>query len=642
MLFKPKLSFQRKRPAALIYAVVFSSRFSVLLVLFLFTSFLVQPIHQAYANEAAAAEVEVVEEQPVAKDVAPQIVDTEAEQVTDEIEVTEDIESETVETISDNEEASDVDENIAPVTDEAPPATDEEIVIAATTTSDTTDEGVLSTATTSPDMVADVKAAEDDSSTSTQSSIHKDTNTTVTSSATTTDSATVKDSVTDSEEAASSTESTSGGGTDTNDDEEVVVPSDSEVEEVAETNQTSEELSENDVNDNAVSDIIEDDAEVSPESDETDLASTTEMVETEPDNTVEAQNLVTEDNYYQFSRQSCVAIGDGTFHCSVKTESGFDTNAVVYSELGENSNMEIFLRTSKGEVKQLTDNEFDDTSPHYDAESLQIVWQRLIDGRYQIILYDIKEEKENQLTFSRTNNMEPKVSNEGIVWQSWDGNDWEIMMFDGKYTDQLTDNLTQDIAPAINEGYVLWSVLGGDEQEARVYSLASGEVLNINGYEGGVIANPRFVLVYDTKYDNGDVVTQGFDPTTGLSAPIAAHPAENPVDIPDTDSTGETRALIQNKSSQKDELSLNTDKDVMGSTTPSTSDGLASTTKVTSETLDLTKPLESVASSTEEAPVNGQGTESGDILELTDYDLILLPGATSTNTDVATNTEPGT
>jgi hypothetical protein len=352
----------------------------------------------------------------------------------------------------------------------------------------------------------------------------------------------------------------------------------------------------------------------------------------------EAQVLVTEDNYYQFNRQACVAIGDGTFHCSVNTGVRMDMNAVVYAEMGEKLNMEIFLRSSSGEIEQLTSNDYDDTAPHYDAESRQIVWQRLIDDRYQIVLYDLEEGEERQLTFSRSNNMEPKVSDMGIVWQAWDGNDWEIMYFDGTFTDQLTSNSVQDVAPAIDDGYILWSVLGSEEQEAKVYSLASGEILNISGYEGGIIANPRFVLVYDTKFENGDIITQGFDPSTGLSEPIAAKAADDPIDIPDSDSTGETRALIQNKSSQEEEYDEGLTKKTpdVGSSSSSTA-----TSTVASEpdtTLNLANLSPSASTTDTESVDQATSTDiiDNDILELTDFDLIIVPQETVADESDAT------
>jgi hypothetical protein len=333
------------------------------------------------------------------------------------------------------------------------------------------------------------------------------------------------------------------------------------------------------------------------------------------------RQMVTEENYFQFSKQSCVAVGDGTYHCTTKDKVALDPDSAVYAEQDATGDMEIYMRTSKGDVKQITDNDFDDTSPDMDLASMRVVWQRLIDGRYQIISYDIEEREETQLTFSRTNSMEPKVAKEGVVWQAWDGNDWEIIFFDGKFTDQVTDNEIQDVTPVIEEGYVLWSLLGGEASEARVYSIESGEMMTITGHDGGAVANPRFVLVYDTKFDNGDVVTQGFDPVTGLASPISAQPAELPFDIPEADPVGEIRALIQNKSTQKD-------KEVI--TVPVSSGqgdlNLATTSTGSTDVLILNNIQPDVTDAIL-TPVVDELLN----FELTEYDLVITKDASSTN-----------
>ena len=334
-----------------------------------------------------------------------------------------------------------------------------------------------------------------------------------------------------------------------------------------------------------------------------------EQAEELTDTVVEVQYLITEENYYQFNKNACVSVGDGAFHCSTNTKSELDAQSVVYSEQGASGNMEIFLKTSRGKVKQITSNDFDDTAPHYDPESLRLVWQRLIDGRFQIILYDIMEERETQLTFSKTNNMEPKVSEAGIVWQAWDNNDWEVMYFDGAYTEQLTDNQAQDVAPVIQDGYVLWSVLGVDSQEARVYSLDTKETITISGHDGGSIANPRFVLVYDTEFENGDTITKSFDPATGLSEAVAARSAPEPIDIPENDPTGEIRALLIQGKNQKDESEFEG--------LPDDETGAVGTSS-SPDTLNLKVEENAAASSTVIIPAAN--------FELTEYDLVIAPG----------------
>ena len=334
----------------------------------------------------------------------------------------------------------------------------------------------------------------------------------------------------------------------------------------------------------------------------------TKRVRTKDGEILKIESLITEENFYQFNKKSCIEVGAGNFHCTSKTDEITDTDSVVYSERDEGGDMEIFLKTSRGSLKQLTDNDVDDLAPHYDAGAMKVVWHRLKDGRHQIMMYDILEEEEIQLTFSKTNNMEPKVSNAGIVWQAWDENDWEIMFFDGTYTEQITDNDIQDVAPVIQDKYILWNVLGGDEQQARVFSLETRETVSIEGHEGGSIVNPRFVLVYDTRYGNGDVVTQTFDPSTGLSEPVAATPAQAPVEIPESDPTGEIRALIQGKTQKDDEeyhdLSAGTASD----------DSSASSTVSNPGTLDLgTAPAD--------VSVAQPGLETD--FALTEYDLVI-------------------
>lgn len=332
----------------------------------------------------------------------------------------------------------------------------------------------------------------------------------------------------------------------------------------------------------------------------------------------DAQQIITEQNYYQFSRQACVAVGGGAYHCTVDENTGINEDTVVYADQGPNGNMEIYLKTSRGDVKQITDNDVEDSAPHYDPDSMQIVWQRLINGRQQIILYDIAESKEAQLTFSRTNNMEPKVARDGVVWQAWDDNDWEIIYFDGNFTTQITDNTEQDVAPVIEDAYILWTVLGQNSQEAKVYSLESGQVRTIVGHDGGTIENPRFVLVYDTKYENGDVITQGFDPLTGVSAPISSQPAPEPIHIPLSDPVGEIRALIQNKSSQEDEFDVGLDDD--GGAASSTLD-ISQNTSSSTDTLNLKDQVPD----DQDILTLGSTTPEIEEFELTEYDLVLSP-----------------
>ncbi len=568
MYLKQKLHNSRQVHKAWLYSIVFASKISAFTVLFLFLSFFIQPFHRAVANELV---IEVSAESSVAEDVRIQIEEpliVQEEMVSDgvnesyhESEVIDDVE---VLSDIDMSELSDDSEDMTLVEKVSVVSEVENDPVDIPSESDSFHEQVISSreVTSSGDVL---------SATSSNSVIS------------TNDNGNIEDLLT-----SSSSPQTNDVSTSTSDAR--ILTENTETESVISTGTTSEEvLSENSSSsefatdrDSSVSEPIED-SYVDPVTDDnsssSDLTSLdndstasdsnqeSEMVSNEPDssgeeeepkgvNVEEMQYLITEENYYQFSQQSCVAVGDGTYHCTLSVNKTVDTHAVVYSDNDEEGDMEIYIKTSNDKVKKLTDNQLDDTAPYFDADSMRVVWQRLIDGRYQIVSYDLNESEEVQLTFSSANNMEPKVSEEGVVWQAWDNNDWEIMYFDGSYTEQITNNISQDVAPVIEDGYILWSIIGGDSQEAQVYSLESGEIMTISGHNGGAIANPRFVLVYDTKFDNGDIVTKSFDPSTGLSAIIASQPYSEPVKIPPVDTTGEIKALIQNKSSQKEKVNV--------------------------------------------------------------------------------------
>lgn len=583
MLSRKRIYESQGGHKAWLYSVVFASKLSVVTVCFLLASLLVQPIHQALANESDATE-----EAPTTlpAEVEEQLPDKEPEVAAEEIQI--ESENETEYELDTAEEA------------EASPEVEE---MPATGSPDLNEnQEVKASSTESTESVEQIE----DVATSTEQTTDKASTTqTQANTASTTDAGVVSGTQASSTETTASSTPTTGGGNEVTDEvqnqESNTTEEQESTEPVEESNQNEEQSDTDLINQNDV------------ENDVNDLVN--EVVN---DVVSLTRQLVTEENYYQFSRQSCVAVGDGTYHCSVKKDIAADADSVVFAEQDADGDLEIYMRTAKGEVKQLTDNQYDDSAPHLDLANMRVVWHRLVKDRYQIITYDLEEREETQLTFSKNNNMEPKAAKEGIVWQAWDGNDWEVMFFDGEFTEQITDNSVQDVTPVIEDGYVLWSVLGGEEAEARVYEIESGEVLTITGHEGGAITNPRFVLVYDTRFENGDVLTQRFDPTTGLSAPVASQPAPLPIDIPEPDPIGEIRALIQNKSSH-DESDVVT---VPQNDTTDTDLNLASTTATSSDELVLNSVQfdDPIVATTSEPVVE---------FELTEYDLVITPTATS-------------
>ena len=343
--------------------------------------------------------------------------------------------------------------------------------------------------------------------------------------------------------------------------------------------------------------------------DDTDLEEVSATTSTSTTETVAVQvdTLTNADNFYQFSRDECVRVADGSFYCGDMKEA---QEPVIQNDLfaapDSDGDLEIFLRFD-GVESQITHNTEDDAAPYYDARSNTIVWHRLIDDRYQVISYDIDSGNEEQLTHGNENSMEPSRYDEITAWQSWESNNWEIVLFNGSKTTRLTTSPAHDVAPLVYEGYVIWNTTSADgEQQIAMYDLETKETTFINDADGASVQNPRMVLVYETANENGDVMTKGFDLESKTMVPLTATPREVPSEIPDSDQTGETRALIQNKSTSKEselmDLSLEPTASSTGSSTPPNLDAVAASTtptvaasSSTSNTIFSTSSIETVS-----------------------------------------------
>jgi len=304
--------------------------------------------------------------------------------------------------------------------------------------------------------------------------------------------------------------------------------------------------------------------------------------------TTSNENLVftvESDTHFSFNKNECTRIEDGTFYCQKQsTENELEDSLIAAPD--SDGDLEIFL-VRKGERYQITHNEVDDASPYYDELSNTIVWHRLLNDRYQIMSYDIESAQETQLTQTSVNDMEPARHGEYTVWQRWVENNWEVILFDGKTETQITDSARHDIAPHIRGPLVIWNSQSNDgSQELRTYDINNRTQTTISDGEGVSVSNPRMVVMYEAMYENGDIVTKGFDLVSGKIVPLQALPKQLPEELPDSEPTKEVRALIQNKPEPKEST--------IATSTPSGGAGTstASSTATTTNSAVLDTPAE--------------------------------------------------
>jgi hypothetical protein len=311
----------------------------------------------------------------------------------------------------------------------------------------------------------------------------------------------------------------------------------------------------------------------------------------------------------KFDTKECVSVGDGAYYCSEIEKATDPLNDSVFAAPDSDGDLEIYVRLG-GNESQLTSNNVDDSAPYYDALSERIVWHQLKNERFQIISYDLDSSEETVLTNTAYNNMEPVAYEEITLWQAWIGGNWEIMLFDGEQVMQLTNNTLQDVSPHMRGGYIVWQTQFADGWQVAVYDQESKKIEYIPSESGLKVENPRFVLVYDSTDNNGDVQTLGYDLDNKTVIALGSVPVELPDELPEPDQTGETRALIQNKQSSKEgELEVN--DIIQGNTNTSSS--------TQNNTLDLTssQPPTAISSST-----------TTDVID----DLIVAPYSTTTAT----------
>jgi hypothetical protein len=288
------------------------------------------------------------------------------------------------------------------------------------------------------------------------------------------------------------------------------------------------------------------------------VGSTTETV-------VEAERHTVEtDSEYIFSNENCAQVANGSFYCFKESAPIPAYTDRVFLAPDADGDSEIFIEKS-GEVMQLTVNTHDDGAPYYDENSNTIVFHRLVDARYQVFSLDLERMTEEQLTHGGANSMQPSRYDDVTVWQGWVGNDWEVMMQDGERVEMLTDNTVHDVGPRINGNHIIWQTEKEGGWDIRLYNILTKSIESIDDASGASIENPRLVLVYDAKHENGDTETLGYDLESGKSVSLSSEAPKVPQDLPDPDQTGEDRALInslQLKTKVEEEDDLHTEHDV--------------------------------------------------------------------------------
>lgn len=249
--------------------------------------------------------------------------------------------------------------------------------------------------------------------------------------------------------------------------------------------------------------------------------------------------------------KGCLTIDDVGYYCLKNFEGGVSPVSTTTKITGvqslpdpEGGDKEIFI-TRDGESIQLTQNSWDDTFPAMDVTGKSLVWQGMIESRWQIFFTDLSGTTTSpvtvQLTHSTESNFNPRVDGNTVVWQGWASGNWEIFLADhlspsSYYPDgeedilpsenrrlgingewhvsRLSENDTHDMFPAISGGLVTWQSFQAGSWNVYAYNMKTGESTQLS--QGGVKSeNPRFAVTWDERDANGNTRMVGYDIASG-------------------------------------------------------------------------------------------------------------------------------
>ncbi len=266
---------------------------------------------------------------------------------------------------------------------------------------------------------------------------------------------------------------------------------------------------------------------------------------------------------------------------------------------------EIYFESSGGTF-QITDNNYDDIFPNQDISGNRAVWQGQVGGRWQVFLasrktridaninanerenlasdpsdisQDFKEENHinvriaddnsswivSQITNSDSNNMNPQISGEYIVWQGWVDGNWEIFFAhrnpriatnsatngneynSGWNIKRITNNSYHDMFPKVGGGMITWQAFKDGVWQVFVYDIKTNTTSQITKGEGKY-ENPRLAIIWENRDSGGNIEMSGYDLSTGEAISFGEkNNKAKPIDIPDLP-LGDSQIIISSSS----------------------------------------------------------------------------------------------
>jgi hypothetical protein len=106
-------------------------------------------------------------------------------------------------------------------------------------------------------------------------------------------------------------------------------------------------------------------------------------------------------------------------------------------------------------ITQVTANSYDDRLPHVQGNFL--VWQTYDGSDWEVFLYNITDGTTTQITDNAEDDVSPQTDGHYVVWQGFNSGEWDVFIWDGVQVQRISDQGAEDTAPQIANGWVVWA-----------------------------------------------------------------------------------------------------------------------------------------------------------------------------------------
>ena len=164
-----------------------------------------------------------------------------------------------------------------------------------------------------------------------------------------------------------------------------------------------------------------------------------------------------------------------------------------------------------GAMVQLTTNCYYDMGPQLYGD--QLVWYGWDGQDFEIMLYDISDGQLTQLTDNVYDDMSPVIWDGLVAWEGYPSVESDIFIWQDGVTKKISNNIEDDIHPRVWNGMVVWQGVLDDNYEIFLYDGSSVKRMTDNEYDDidpDLRDNMLCWVAYEDNWD-AEVVLQGLE-----------------------------------------------------------------------------------------------------------------------------------